>query len=334
MTLQFQDYYKILGVSKNAAPKDIKKAYRDLARHYHPDVNEAPEAAEKFKKICEAYEVLKDPEKRKKYDGQGQSWKRTASHDQAGRQHDFRTERPDAFHSQKFSFGTDKWGDSTDGFSDFFRSFFGDEYNERAAAENFWQEPGRTQEAEIIIPLRDAYLGAAKTISLESEERDGFGAVKRVVKNYHVKIPKGIADGSVIRLSGQGERGAGGAQSGDLLLKVKIEPDRRFRLEGRDLHTTLPITPWEAVLGGRIQVQTLDGSVTLAVPRGSQNGSRLRLRGKGMPRLKGGAGDLIVRLEVTVPQRPTREEERLFRELARVSRFSPRAERGQNREAA
>lgn len=334
MSIQFQNYYQILGVNQHASQGEIKRAYRKLARQYHPDVNKSPEAAEKFKQLAEAYEVLKDPGKRAKYDQYGQEWTTSAERDHTGWQWDFR-QRPTPPHAQTFSSGAEEWGSRTAEFSDFFRAFFGEDPSQGTMrTESMWQQSGRSQEAEIAITLQDAYYGATRTISLQSEGRDAFGRAKTEVKNYKVKIPQGIADGSVIRLAGQGERGEGGGPAGDLLLRVKIAADSNFHLEGKDLHTTIPITPWEAVLGAKIPIETMSGSVTLSVPRGSRNGSRLRLRGKGMPSPKGEAGDLIIKLEIAVPKRLTREEERLFRELAKVSRFCPRLESRRYRDAA
>lgn len=326
MSIEFKDYYKILGLTKSASEDDIKRAYRKLARKYHPDVNKATSAEEKFKEVSEAYEVLKDPEKRKKYDDYGQNWEQAGSRAKPEWQWDFRQqgqgrERPNQYqHASNFDMG------GAEEFSDFFRSFFGEETTPEGRTNNksYWSTPGRSQEAEITISLADAYHGLIKNISLQSYEEDGRGGVKPIAKNFRVRIPKGIHDGATIRLSGQGEKGAGGAQDGDLLLKINIQPDERFRLEGNDLHTIVPVSPWEAALGAKIPVETMNGSVTLTIPRGSQNGRRLRLRGKGMPKKQGSAGDLIVELDIHVPKTLSNEEERLFTELSRVSRFKPR----------
>lgn len=325
MSIQFQDYYKTLGVEREASPADIKRAYRKLARKYHPDVSRDGEAEAKFKEVSEAYEVLKDPEKRKKYDTFGHN--RQGAGPQGGfeREWDFNApprghERSRAFH---FRAGEDLAGEQ--GFSDFFQAFFGGaKGGEAFTEEREWPRPGRSQEAEITISLVDAYHGATKAISLQTLMGDGLGGAKPVTRNFQVKIPKGIENGAVIRLSGLGEQGARGGEAGDLLLRVAIEPDPRFRLHGHDLQTTVAVTPWEAALGARIAVETMDGSVTLTIPKGSQNGGRLRLRGKGMPDQHGGCGDLIVCLEVRLPKTLTSEEERLLVDLARVSRFNPR----------
>lgn len=325
MSIEFKDYYKILGLNKSASEDDIKRAYRKLARKYHPDVNTAVSAEEKFKEVSEAYEVLKDPEKRKKYDDYGQNWEQTGPRAKPEWQWDFRQQDQRHERPQQYRYASSfDMGGAAD-FSDFFRSFFGEETTrEGRTTKSDWSTPGRSQEAEITISLADAYHGLIKNISLQSYEDDGRGGVKPATKNFRVRIPKGINDGATIRLTGQGEKGAGGAQDGDLLLKINIQPDARFRLEGNDLHTIVPVSPWEAALGAKIPVETMNGSVTLTVPRGSQNGRRLRLRGKGMPKKQGGAGDLIVDLDIHVPKTLSSEEERLFAELARVSRFKPR----------
>lgn len=325
MSIEFKDYYKILGLNKSASEGDIKRAYRKLARKYHPDVNKAASAEEKFKEVSEAYEVLKDPGKRKKYDDYGQNWGTAGHRGKPEWQWDFKQggqghERPSPYRSAANS---DMGG--AEEFSDFFRSFFGEGFTQEGrGARGDWSTPGRSQEAEITITLADAYHGFIKNISLQDYEDDGRGGSKPVTRNFRVRIPKGIQDGATIRLTGQGEKGAGGAHDGDLLLRIKIQPDERFRLDGDDLYTIVPVSPWEATLGAKILVETMDGSVTLTVPRGSRNGSRLRLRGKGMPKKQGGAGDLIVDLDIHVPETLTNEEERLYAELARVSRFKPR----------
>lgn len=325
MSIEFKDYYKILGLSKNASEDEIKRAYRKLARKYHPDVSKDASAEEKFKEVSEAYEVLKDPEKRKKYDDYGQSWGQAGPRTQPEWQWDFRQQGQSHERPQYYQYTSSSDMGGAEEFSDFFRSFFGEGFAPGGSTTRSSRStPGRSQEAEISISLADAYHGLIKNISLQAYEDDGRGGVKPIAKNFRVRIPKGIPDGGTIRLSGQGEKGEGGAQAGDLLLKINIQPDARFRLEGNDLHTIVPVSPWEAALGAKITIDTMDGSVTLAVPRGSQSGRRLRLRGKGMPKKQGGAGDLIVELDIHVPRTLSSEEERLFAELARVSRFAPR----------
>ena len=325
MTIAFQDYYKVLGVDKKANENEIKRAYRKRARKYHPDVNKGKDAEEKFKQVTEAYEVLKDPEKREKYDTYGQNWQQAGPQGHPEYQWDFREGSQSGGQSTTFHFSSDgSFGEAED-FSDFFRAFFGggSPGPGTSSQQQSWGQPGRSQEAEITISFADAYHGATKAISLQSLEPESLDG-KPIVRNYNVKIPKGIKNGAVIRLTGQGEKAAGRGQAGDLFLKVKITPDKRFRVDNSDLYTIVPVSPWEAALGAKVPVETMEGSVTLTVPLGSQSGRKLRLRGKGMPKRCGGKGDLIVELDVCVPQTLSSEEEKYFKELARISRFNPR----------
>ncbi|SMC25382.1 curved DNA-binding protein [Desulfacinum hydrothermale DSM 13146] len=322
MAVKFKDYYDILGVSRKATQDEIQRAYRKLARKYHPDVNKDPGAEEKFKEVNEAYEVLKDPEKRAKYDQLGSHW-------QAGQ--DF---RPPPGWDVHFDFGGGTgqenffWSGSGD-FSDFFEMLFGrsgfgcPRGGAGAQPGGMWRQPGADREAVLRISLEDAYHGAVKTVTLPPEF-SGPGAPTRSGKTLEVKIPKGILPGQKIRLAGQGQEGMGGARPGDLYLKVELEPHPVYRLEGRDLYMDLPITPWEAALGAEVPVKAPTGTYSLKVPAGSQSGQKLRLRGKGMPNPKGAPGDLYAVLKIVVPKRLTKEEKDLFRRLAQVSRFDPR----------
>ena len=281
--MEFQDYYKILGLPKDASQKEIQRAYRKLARKYHPDVNKGKTAEDKFKRINEANEVLKDPEKRKLYDTYGKNWQ------QAGSQ------PPPHWDKQGFSQGTGREGFSrtfhfggngefkeTKGFSDFFENLFGGGTANRQSRAGFdFDRPGRSHEAEISVSLADVCHGATKEISFQTYEADESGQVRPVTRTLNVKIPKGITNGAVIRLAGQGDKGVGQGAAGDLLLQINIAPDPRFQVDGHDLHTIVPISPWEAALGGKVKVQTVDGAVTLSTPKGSQNGRKLRIRGKG-----------------------------------------------------
>ncbi len=333
--MEFQDYYKILNVDKDASQEEIQRAYRKLARKLHPDVNKNKNAEEKFKEINEANEVLKDPEKRKRYDLYGQSW-------QTGREQppppwdDPRfTHGPRADASSRtFRFGGGgTFAEQTD-YSDFFNTLFGGGVSgSQGEAQNFAM-PGRSHEAEITVSLQDVFHGATKEISLQTFAMEDNGQLRPVTKTLQVKIPKGVTNGSVIRLAGQGETGSGQGRAGDLLLRITIAPDDRFRVEGHDLYTVVAVSPWEAALGAKIPVRTVDGAVTLAIPKGSQNGGKLRLRGKGIPKQNGIGGDIIVELEICIPAQMSPEEEKLFSELARVSRFSPRSDIRQHCAAA
>jgi curved DNA-binding protein len=320
--LDYKDYYSTLGVSKDAASADIQKAYRKLARKYHPDVNSSPKAEEKFKEINEAHEVLKDPDKRAKYDQFGSAWKQAQN-----------TGAPPPGYEDIFSAFNAGGGERArgfsgfggQGFSSFFDMLFGSGFGGGAEPRVTWtsQGPaaaparGADHEASISLGLQEAASGGKREITLT----DPTTGRRRTLE---VKIPRGIRPGQRIRLAGQGGLGADGKTRGDLYLSVELLPDSRFRLEGTDLHTTLPITPWEAALGGRARIQTLAGDLTVKIPPGSSSGRKIRLRGKGYPDTTGDAGDLLAEIRIQVPERLTAEEEKLFAELARVSKFETR----------
>ena len=325
--MKFEDYYKTLGVSKSSSADDIRKAYRKLARKYHPDVNKENGAEDKFKTINEAYEVLKDPERRKLYDTYGQYWQQSGAHE---KQHeDFAAGASGNSRRGSFHFGGGEQFQESFDFNDFINNIFRQEAerNQRPARE--YHAAGREREAEITVSLSDVYHGASKTISLQTYVQDANGQMRAETKTLQVKIPKGIKDGTVMRLAGQGEKGRGSGPAGDLLIKVTVAEDPRFRVIGHDLQTVTAVSPWEAALGAKIKVNTMDKTVTLTVPKGSQSGKKLRLRGKGLPKRNGGAGDLIVVLEIHNPERISKEEEKLFRALAEKSRFDPRDEKKQ-----
>ena len=323
MSVKFQDYYEILGVGRNASDAEIKRAYRKLARKYHPDVNKDKGAEEKFKQINEAHEVLKDPEKRKLYDQLGSNW-------QAGQ--DFKP--PPGWENVHFEFSTGPGAEAFDfggGFSDFFETLFGGRMGgggRASARQGSWVMRGQDQEAEIEIDLESAYHGATRTLTLQGHEIDAQGQVRPRVQNIQVKIPAGVTDGTRIRLTGKGGEGMGGGPPGDLYLKVHIEPHPRFTADGHNLQTEVALAPWEAALGTTVQVVTMDGTVNLKVPPGSQSGQKLRLRGKGFPKKGGQQGDLIVRLKIVVPKDLTAREKELFAEMAKVSSFNPRKVKG------
>jgi curved DNA-binding protein len=322
--LHYKDYYAVLGVAREASREEIQKAYRKLARKYHPDVNKETGAEAKFKEIAEAYEVLKDPDKRAKYDRYGSAWK--AAQQRGGApppgfeefSFDF---GPFGFEGGGFEAGGPGMG-GAEGFSSFFEMLFG-----RGAGGARWR-PGRRgpapewaaaadHEARLPLTLEEAARGGSREITLGDADSGQ-------TRTFRVKIPRGVRSGQRIRLSGQGARSTAGGKSGDLYLLVELQPHPRFRLDGQDLHTTLPITPWQAALGGQAALDTLEESVTVKVPPGSSSGRRIRLRGKGFPTPGGERGDLYAEFRVVVPETLTVEERRLFEELARVSRFSPR----------
>jgi curved DNA-binding protein len=309
----YQDYYAILGVDKKASQEEIQRAYRKLARKYHPDINKASDAEEKFKQINEAYEVLADPEKRARYDQLGSGW-------------DGRFAGPGAQGGDnvRFHFSSADPGQ----FSDFFQNIFGGgwDYDDEPGFRggSAVRRRGRDHETAISITLSEAYHGVRKNIELERVVPDASGKAARVRRTYDVSIPPGITDGSLIRLAGQGGSGSGGGESGDLFLRVRILPDARFTLNGHDLATTVDITPWEAALGAKVPVPTLDGRINLTVPAGTRSGRILRVRGKGMPIASGRHGDLLVTLQIALPQHLSARERQLFEELARESNFDPR----------
>jgi len=318
MSVKFQDYYEILGVNRNASEDEIKRAYRKLARKYHPDVNKDKGAEDKFKQINEAHEVLKDPEKRKLYDQLGPDW-------QAGQ--DFKP--PPGWENVHFEFGGPgaEAFDFGGGFSDFFEMLFGGRMGgggRASARQGSWVLRGQDHEAEIEIDLESAYHGVTRTLTLQGHEIDPQGQVHPKVQNIQVKIPPGVTDGTRIRLAGKGGEGMGGGPPGDLYLKVHIEPHPRFTLDGHNLQVEVPIAPWEAALGATVQVVTMDGAVNLKIPPGSQSGQKLRLRGKGFPKKGGERGDLIARLKIVVPKDLTAREKELFAEMAKVSSFKAR----------
>ncbi|MFH1998339.1 MAG: DnaJ C-terminal domain-containing protein [Planctomycetota bacterium] len=325
MPVTFQDYYEILGVARDAGVNDIKKAYRKLARKYHPDVNKDSGAEAQFKKIAEAYEVLSDPEKRKRFDTLGANWKSGQEFRPPPEWGDVKFE----FHGAPGGMGDDGFQD-LGGFSDFFRTLFSDQGGirrdygfEPGRGARTWAMRGRDHEAEITITLEEARSGAHKSISLQTADLDGNGQVIRKTRNYDVTIPKGVTQGSRIRLAGQG--GSNNGPSGDLYLIIRIAPHKHFRLKGHDLEMDLSLSPWEAALGVKLNVPTLDGDVTLNIPAGTQGGQRLRLKGKGLPLGKSGkSGDLMALVHIRIPKSLSPQEKALLESLAKESKFDPR----------
>jgi len=312
--MEYKDYYKILGVSKDAAEKDVKKAFRRLARQYHPDVNpDDPQAEERFKELNEAYEVISDPEKRRKYDQLGTDWQRFQH---AGGQ-------PGDFDWGRWNSGAPgggahvRYGRPEDldelfgggGFSDFFSQIFGGMGTGRAAPSGGFQyemrpQRGQDYEQPVEISLEEAYHGTARML-----QKDG--------QRLEVRIPAGAKTGTRVRMSGEGGTGAAGGPAGDLYLRVSVLPDPRFERREEDLHTTVPTDLYTMVLGGEVQVPTMNGQVVLTIPAGTQNGRTFRLRGKGMPRLRNAEehGDLYVKIEVQLPTHLTPEQRKLFEQL-------------------
>ncbi len=327
--MKARNYYEILGVAQDASEDEIQRAYRKLARKFHPDVSKDKDAERKFKELSEAREVLKDPEKRKLYDTYGANWQQLRDQPHRQYRYDNKKKTDSSGYSRSFHFSGDDFNQSAD-FDDIFENLFG----QGGAGPGRYQNPkhdaeGRTKEAEITVSLNEVFHGSTRTLTLQSYGLSEAGRMQPVTRKLQVKIPKGITDGGVIRLAGQGEPGSGRGGAGDLLLRIRIAADQRFKVDGHDLYTIVAVSPWEAVLGISIPVQTMDGTVNLSVPKGSQNGSKLRLRGKGLPTPNGAAGDIIVELEVRLPEHITAEEERLFQEMAKISKFSPRSKKVQ-----
>ncbi len=329
--MKYKDYYKILGVAKDASKDDIQRAYKKLARKHHPDVNTASGAEDKFKEINEAKEVLRDPEKRKLYDLYGKDWENAAKQPPPHRGQGTGQNRTSSPFSKSNNYGSGENFRSSDDSSDFFKQFFGDRFSGASGPtqNRYYDAPGQSREAEISVGLDEVFHGTTRTITFQIFEARPDGQLRPKEKTLQVKIPRGVIHGSVIRLAGQGEKGFGHGADGDLLLRVLLSPDPRFHVVEHDLHTSVPISPWEAALGAKIPVNTIDGTVSLSIPAGTQNRKRFRLRGKGIPKKKSGAGDIIIEVEIRVPESLSDNEMRLFQELSKTSQYNPRAERGQ-----
>ncbi|MGH2377671.1 MAG: DnaJ C-terminal domain-containing protein [Candidatus Limnocylindria bacterium] len=311
MSVEYKDYYKILGVPKGAKTEDVKKAYRRLARTYHPDLNKGADAERRFKEVNEAHEVLSDPEKRKRYDQLGANWDRFSRGGGAPGRGNFEwvfTGTPGR--------GFEGAGD-LGGFSDFFRTFFGDLggvsqediLRGRRTNGRVRQRSGEDLEGEVEIPLAEAFKGTERSV----EVRRSDGATRRL----DVRIPAGVRDGQRIRLAGQGGPGQAGGPAGDMFLRVRVQAHPFFRREGDDLHADLPVALHEALLGAEVTVPTLKGRVTLKIPAETQNGRTIRLAGQGMPRAGGGSGDLFVTVKAVLPQKLTDEERACVEKIAK-----------------
>lgn len=314
-----RDFYEILGVRRGASQEDIQRAYRKLARANHPDVNKDPAAEDRFKEVSEAYSVLSDPETRRRYDAFGpefrqvpddvdpETWARARSRGAGAGRGGAGARGAGA--GAGAGFGGFQEGVDLD---DLFGGLFSGRRGRPGAS---WGPiPGADQEAEIVLTVEEAYQGGSRSITVGS-------------RRLRVDIPPGVTDGQRIRLAGQGGRGGDGAPAGDLYLIVRIAPHPRYRIEGRDLHVLLPVTPWEAALGAAVAVDTPAGEAKVKVPSGTSSGRRLRLRGRGMPSRGDKPGDLYAEVRVMVPDRLAEEERELFEQLAAVSAFDPRRRR-------
>ncbi len=338
MPVEFKDYYKTLGVPRTASSDDIRKAFRKLARQYHPDVaKDKKTAEEKFKEINEANEVLSDADKRKKYDTLGADWKTGGQQPppgggQAYRTHTWRSGQPGG--QEDFEFGGT-------GFSDFFEQYFSgrqgrDSYREAGT------EKGQDVEGVLMVTLEEAMAGSVRAISVRRNgvcpECQGSGIKGRrtcptcggagevsTTQTHQVKIPAGVRDGQKLRIAGRGDPGSGGGPAGDLYLRVRLASHPDFRVEGADLYYDLDLAPWEAALGASISVPTLSGSVSIKIPAGTQNGQRLRVKSRGLPGRNNDPGDLYVVARVQMPKEIGEKEKAAWEQLAKESKFNPRA---------
>ncbi|MEX2961872.1 DnaJ C-terminal domain-containing protein [Microbulbifer sp. TYP-18] len=314
--MEYKDYYKILGLERDADQATVKRAYRKLARKYHPDVSEEEQAEDRFKDVNEAYEVLKDPEKRAAYDQLGSSY------------HSGQEFRPPPGWDAGFEFHGGGYTEADPGaFSDFFESLFG-----RAGgfAQGFggghqpqFHAHGENTYARIAIALEDSYGGATRQITLKHSEWGEDGRPHTVERKLKVKIPRGVTEGQQIRLAGQGEPGIGSGKRGDLYLEVTFTPHSLYRVEGKTVYLDLPVLPWEAALGAKVEVPTPDGPVNLTIPPNSANGRKLRLKGRGIPAAE--PGDMYVVLETVAPPAHSEAEKDAYRQFSQAFEYDPRS---------
>jgi curved DNA-binding protein len=316
-----RDFYQDLGVSRGASQEDIQRAYRKLARENHPDVNKDPAAEERFKDISEAYDVLRDPETRQRYDQYGADFRSVPE----GVDPEMWRRARSGAGARGTSGGAPGggWSYSTSDEDIDLEDLFGSMFGGGGGFGGFGGRsrrgrgpiPGADQEAEIVLSVEDAYRGGRRTLTLSGPDGP---------RTLEVNIPAGVTDGQRIRLSGQGGQGSEGAAAGDLYLVVRLAPHPRYRVEGRDIHVDLPVAPWEAVLGAKVPVDTPGGEAKVTVPAGTSSGKRLRLRGRGLPNPKGRPGDLYAEVRILVPERLSDDERTLWEQLASVSDFDPR----------
>lgn len=319
--MEYKDYYKTLGVEKSASDDEIKKQYRRLARKYHPDVSKEKDAEEKFKDVREAYEVLKDPEKRKAYDQMGSNWK-------AGQ--GFTPPPGWDFHQYAGGGGAEQFGDSGEfgGFSDFFENLFGQGQRARGAGRGRAREHsqrGQDLHTKISLSLEDAFSGTQRMIQLQEPALDpATGRVHYKTRSLKVKIPAGVTNGQQIRLAKQGGPGIGQGANGDVYLEIQLAEHPLYTVKDRDVYINLPVTPWEAALGAKVEVPTLGGKVGLTIPAASQTGNKLRLKGRGLPGTT--PGDQYVLLMIYTPAAKTDGQRELYQKMAEAMPYNPRAE--------
>jgi curved DNA-binding protein len=308
-----RDFYEVLGVSRDASADEIQRAYRRLARKYHPDVNKDPAAEDRFKEISEAYDVLSDPDTRRRYDAFGREFRSVPE----GVDPETWARARTGAGARSGSAATDEWFTTANDFDvdidDLFGGIFG--RGRRRGRASWGPIAGADQEAELEITLAEAYSGARRSFTLPGPDGP---------RTLEVNIPAGVTDGQRIRVAGQGGQGTGGAAAGDLYLIIRLRPDRRYEVQGRDVTVELRLTPWEAALGTTVALDTPGGEAKLRVPGGTSSGRRLRLRNRGIPNPNGKAGDAFARVRIMVPSKLTDDERRLFEQLAATSTFDPR----------
>lgn len=316
--MQYKDYYQTLGVKRDATLEEIKKAFRKLARKYHPDVSKEPNAEARMKEVNEAYTVLSDVEKRAAYDQLGRGY-------QSGQE--FRPP-PNWDAGFEFSTGGFKSGESAD-FSDFFAELFGRMRGGAGGQSGFYRQTnfdirGEDHHAKVMLDLEDSFKGASRQISLRVPRMDAKGHVLLENRILNIRIPKGVYEGQIIRLAGQGAHGTGKGKAGDLLLEVCFNPHPQFRVEGRNLFMQLRVTPWEAALGEMITINLIDSNLKVRVPENTQSGRQLRLNGKGIP--SNPPGDLLLEIQVVLPQVNSDKARQLYQTMARELSFNPRTQ--------
>ena len=311
--MQFKDYYQILGVSRQASGDEIKKAFRRLARKYHPDASKEPDAEQRMQEVNEAHAVLSDPEKRAAYDQLGQAYRPGQEFQPP----------PDWDAGFEFS-GSGFSAQDMAGFSDFFTRMFGHIGREPRGfrPQGGFHAHGRDHHAKVLLDLEDSFLGAVRQISLRVPQVDPSGHLSLASRTLNVRIPRGVRAGQIIRLAGQGEAGTAGAPPGDLLLEVEFRPHARYRIEGADLHLDLPLAPWEAALGTVVDIDLPGGTLKVRIPAGAQSGRQLRVRGKGIPSTP--PGDLLLDLRIVLPPADTPQAQQLYTTMAQALAFDPR----------
>ena len=339
--MEFKDYYQIIGVDRDATQDEIKRAYRKLARKYHPDVSKEANAEQHFKEVGEAYEVLKDPEKRAAYDQLGANWKAgqdfnappdwDAGFEFGGGFSGGPGGGPGGGYSQHGSF------EGADAYSDFFESLFGQSFRQAGGRtqggyqqHSGFDSAGNDHHAKILIDLEDSMQGATRSISLRIPEVDPSGHVISKQRVLKVNIPKGIKQGQHIRLAGQGNPGIGQGKAGDLFLEIEFNPHSIYRVDGRDVYLDLPVAPWESALGASVKVPTPGGLVDMKIKPGSANGSKMRLKGRGIPASSANntAGDLYMVLRVESPPANTADEKAAYENMKKTFSFNPRSKLG------